>query len=100
MVFVGFGFLMAYLRHHCWSSIGFTLLIGCFSIQFGIIAVHFWEHVVDGEWADLSLNMISLIRGDFVAATVLISYGGVIGKFNLSQYLVMAFFEIIFITLN
>ena len=41
-----------------------------------------------------------MIRGDFVAATVLVTYGTVIGKFNLGQYLFMTLLEIIFITLN
>lgn len=35
------------------------------------------------DWHKLELSITSLIRGDFVAATVLVSYGAVIGKLNL-----------------
>ena len=82
MVFIGFGFLMAYLKYHAWSSISFNFMIAVISIQFGIVCIHFWEEVFKSEWHKLQLNLPFLIRGDFAAATVLISYGAVIGKFN------------------
>jgi Ammonium Transporter Family len=32
MVFVGFGFLMSFLKNSSWTAIGFTYLIACWSI--------------------------------------------------------------------
>ena len=32
MMFIGFGFLMAYLKTHCWSSIGFNYLIAAWAV--------------------------------------------------------------------
>ncbi len=32
MVFVGFGFLMTFLKNSSWTAIGFTYLIACWSI--------------------------------------------------------------------
>ena len=75
-------------------------MLGVFSLQFGAVAIHFWENVFNGEWEDLNLDIFYLIRMEFVTATVLISYGAVIGKFNMGQYLVMALIEISLVTLN
>jgi len=44
--------------------------------------------------------LLRLINADYAVAAVLISFGGVIGKFSAAEYLVMAFFEIIFYTIN
>jgi ammonium transporter Rh len=41
-----------------------------------------------------------LIKGDFAAGAVLISFGAVLGKINPFQLLIMAIFEICFMTLN
>ena len=32
MIFIGFGFLMVFLKTHCWSSIGFNYLIGAWCL--------------------------------------------------------------------
>lgn len=45
MVFVGFGFLMAFLKNSSWTAIGFTYLIACWSIQICILMTGFWHNV-------------------------------------------------------
>jgi ammonium transporter Rh len=42
MVFVGFGFLMAFLKTHSWTSIGFNYLIACWAIQCTLVFYGFW----------------------------------------------------------
>ena len=32
MIFVGFGFLMTFLKHHSWTSVGFNYLIAAYAI--------------------------------------------------------------------
>jgi len=32
MIFIGFGFLMVFLKSHNWSSIGYNYLIACWAI--------------------------------------------------------------------
>ena len=37
MIFVGFGFLMTYLRRHSFGSVGFNLMIAAFVIQWATL---------------------------------------------------------------
>lgn len=37
MIFIGFGFLMVFLKTHCWSSIGFNYLIAAWCLQCGVL---------------------------------------------------------------
>lgn len=100
MIFVGFGFLMTFLRKHAFNSIGMTFLIGAVSVQMGIMIneiVHdtFKEHKVEFD-----LDIPTLIRGDFAAGAVLISYGAVLGRVTPTQVLWMLLFELIFYAIN
>ena len=45
MVFVGFGFLMTFLKNSSWTAIGFTYLIACWSIQITVLLTGFWRNV-------------------------------------------------------
>ena len=37
MVFIGFGFLMVFLKTHSWSAVGFNFIISCWAIQWTIL---------------------------------------------------------------
>ena len=47
MIFVGFGFLMVFLKNNSWCSIGFNYLIACWSIQIAILFRGFWHNITD-----------------------------------------------------
>lgn len=46
MIFIGYGFLMVFLKSHTWSSIGFNFLVGSWVIQVAILWNHFWREVM------------------------------------------------------
>lgn len=81
MIFVGFGFLMVFLKTHCWTSVGYNFLIATFCIQLTILWLGVWHPLVAGhEVHKIKLNIESLIAGDFGAAAVLITFGAVLGR--------------------
>lgn len=43
MIFVGFGFLMTFLKKYGFSSVGFNMLIAAFGLQWGILMQGFWH---------------------------------------------------------
>jgi ammonium transporter Rh len=100
MIFIGFGFLMAFLKYHSWTSVMFNFFVATWSIQWGILMVGFWHSVFGDHWQKINLNIVYLIEGDFAAGAVLISFGAVLGKVNSFQLLMMATFEIIFYAVN
>jgi len=100
MIFIGFGFLMTFLKYHSWSSVMFNFFVAAWCIQWGILCVAFWHSVFEDHWAKISLNIVYLIEGDFAAGAVLISFGAVLGKVNSFQLLTMATIEVIFYGMN
>jgi len=101
MIYVGFGFLMVFLKKHCWTSVGFNFVIAAWSMQLAILLTGFWHMaLVEDEFHKITLDIPSLIIGDFGAGCVLITFGALLGKCDLPQLFVLATLEIIFYALN
>ena len=103
MIFIGFGFLMVFLKTHSWTSVGYNFLIAAYVLQITILMNGFWHQVVEGDakdWRKIELNIEELIKGDFGAGAVLITFGAILGKCSLVQLWMLATFEIFFYSLN
>lgn len=99
MIFIGFGFLMTFLKRYGYAAVSINLLIASFVIQWAIIVrglIH--GHVTDG--AKFTVGVNEMLTGDFAAATVLISFGAVLGKTSPLQLLVMALIEVVLSQIN
>uniref|UniRef100_H2N5D6 Ammonium transporter Rh type B n=1 Tax=Pongo abelii TaxID=9601 RepID=H2N5D6_PONAB len=97
MVFVGFGFLMVFLQHCGFSSVGFTFLLAAFALQ--------WSTLVQGvlhcfRGGHIHVGVESMINADFCAGAVLISFGAVLGKTGPAQLLLMALLEVVLFGIN
>jgi ammonium transporter Rh len=100
MIFIGFGFLMTFLRKYSFSAVGLTFLIGGFVLQWHILVEAFVEYFIVGHHDVLHINVKALVLGDFAAGAVLVSYGVLLGKVSFLQMLLIATFECIFYTFN
>lgn len=101
MIFVGFGFLMAFLKTHCWTSIGMNYVCGAWCIQCGILFQGFWSKaLVHGFEEKINVTLLSVTEGEFCAGAFLITMGAVLGKATFPQYVLLATLESIFFTLN
>ena len=84
MVYVGFGFLMVFLKQHCWTSVGYNFICAAYAAQLTILVQGFWHMaIVEEHFERITLDITGLIIGDFGAATVLISFGAILGKVSL-----------------
>jgi ammonium transporter Rh len=101
MIFIGFGFLMVFLKTHCWSSIGINYICAAWCIQCGILFQGFWHRaLVHGFHDRINVNLLSVIEGEFCAAAFLITMGALLGKASFAQLFFIATFESVFFTLN
>jgi ammonium transporter Rh len=92
MIFVGFGFLMTFLRRYGFSAVSVNLLLAAFTIEWGILVRGFTSHEFS-EFGYFSISLESLLTADFAAAVVLITMGALLGKLSPTQYLLVAFLE-------
>lgn len=99
MIFVGFGFLMTFLKKYSFSSVSFNLLISALGIQWAMI-IRGLLLSFDSKTGKFPITYESMLTGDFAVATVLISFGAVLGKTSPLQLLFMMMFEIVFAQLN
>ena len=100
MIFVGFGFLMTFLRKHSYTSVGMNFLIGAFVLQTSILVNGFFHCLFKNEWHKITLDVKTLITGDFAAGAVLITLGAVLGRINFKQMFLVSIFELIFYAVN
>lgn len=95
MMFIGFGYLMSFLKGYGLGAIGFTMFITCAGIEWAVIL----ENVMHSGF-DVKAEMWHFINACTAVAAVLISFGALIGKISPTQVLVMTFLELIFYCLN
>lgn len=102
MIFVGFGFLMTYLRKHSWSSVGFNFLIAVLAFQLQILTSNLWKRIFEQvSWDEkIHLESVSLVEADFAAGAVLITFGGLLGKVSAFQMLFLAIIEVFVYSFN
>jgi len=94
MMFIGFGFLMTFLKRYGYSSVGYNFLVAAFVLEWALLVRGWIEHGLFDS-ATIIISIENLLVADFCAAAVLISFGAVIGKASLTQLVVMASFEVV-----
>uniref|UniRef100_A0A8D0A357 Rh family C glycoprotein n=1 Tax=Sander lucioperca TaxID=283035 RepID=A0A8D0A357_SANLU len=92
MIFIGFGFLMTFLKRYSFGAVGFNFLIAAFGIQWALL-MQGWFHSLDAE-GKIRIGVENLINADFCVASCLIAYGAVLGKVSNVQLLVLTLFGV------
>jgi len=103
MIFVGFGFLMVFLKCHCWTSIGVNYLGACWAMQLCVLFRGFWVRVLTDhhDFSDkINVTLLDILSGEFCAGAFLITMGALLGKATFPQLMLIATFESLFFTLN
>jgi len=95
MMLIGFGYLMTFLKAYGLGAVGFTFIITCLSVQMNM----FLACLIPNN-TKLTVNAVTLTDGNFAAATVLISYGCILGKSTPLQLVVLTILESIFFQIN
>lgn len=94
MIFFGIGYLLTFIKRYGYSALGMNFLLGSFSVQWSIVVRGFVDMLAHGR-KTFEVGLLQMILGDFTAAVVLITMCVMLGKLSPTQYIVMAFFEVI-----
>ncbi|XP_075711387.1 ammonium transporter Rh type C isoform X2 [Rhinoderma darwinii] len=97
MIFVGFGFLMTFLKKYGFGSVAFNFLLAAFGIQWALL-MQGWLHTFEG--GKIHISVTSLINADFCVGSVCIAFGGVLGKISPVQLLLMTLFQVTLFAVN
>merc|ERR1711871_1562516 len=101
MIFIGFGFLMTFLKKYGMSALSLNMMVAVFAIQWHILVNGLVHKIFDGSTdTKITIGITQFITGDFAAAVILITFGALIGKVTWLQMMIITFFEIIFFSLN
>lgn len=100
LVLVGLGFLMAFLIKYTYSSLGFTLMLTAFTLQWTILVYGFFLQTAAGTYTFIPLTFTTMLNGMYGAVAILISFGAVAGKLSPLAMIVMAFWEVIVYGVN
>ncbi|KAL7866794.1 hypothetical protein AOLI_G00146080 [Acnodon oligacanthus] len=93
MIFVGFGFLMTFLKRYSFSAVGFNFLIAAFGIQWALL-MQGWFHSLDPTDGTIKIGVENIINADFCVASCLIAFGACLGKTSPVQLMVMTLFGV------
>lgn len=98
MMFIGFGYLMTFLRKYGVGAVAFTMIITAMGLQWALFTESFfkqWYHTKEGDaWIDVDINIYSLLQALYAISSVLISFGACIGKITPAALIVMTIIEL------
>lgn len=102
MMFIGFGYLMTFLKSYGLGAVTLTMLITAVGLQWAVLTESFWGQLMTNStsWHQVDLNIYSLLNALYAISAVLISFGAVIGKVSPFQLVVMTIIELQFHSLN
>jgi len=124
MIFLGFGFLMTFLKKYGLSAVSLNLMCSALAIEIFTLVYGFFHlkcpdpkfefgsegegKVTDpcpigrhpSEWPSIDVNVVTMISADFATAAVLISFGVVLGVTSPLQLIVMTVIETIIFVVN
>ena len=82
MIFIGFAYLMTFIKANSLTALAFNWIISVWALQWAIIWSGLWGNWIHGG-SNIQLNLAKMIVADFGAGTVMITYGAVLGKCTL-----------------
>merc|ERR1719498_1627992 len=100
MMFIGFGYLMTFLKRYGMGAVGLTMLVTVMGMQWGMWTEWFFSMWYETTWTKLPLNIRTFSEALDQVAALLISFGALIGKVSPLQLVIMTILECIAYSLN
>ena len=113
MLLLGFGYLMTFLKYYGLSAVGFTMMLSVLSMECNILVEFVIRYMYSsfgggdeetGEESDtklpLPISLPTIIDSEFAAATLMITFGAIIGRATPTQMVVVCVCQSFFYAIN
>lgn len=85
MIFVGFGFLMTFLRRYGYSAVGFNFFTSALIMLEAVLLIGAVQQGLGKGWPSIRLELPLVIDATFCAGAGMIAFGAVLGKTTPTQ---------------
>ena len=104
MLLLGFGYLMTFLKKYGLGAVGLTMMLSVLSMELNIavelgVRYLYGDSSEDTAWP-MPVSMATLIDSEFAAATLMITFGAIIGRASPLQMLIVAMSQSVFYAVN
>ncbi len=104
MLLLGFGYLMTFLRNYGLGAVGFTMMLSILAMEANILMELLMRFLYGDDGDDtawpMPISMATLIDSEFAAATLMITFGAIIGVASPLQMLIIALSQSVFYSFN
>jgi hypothetical protein len=104
MLLLGFGYLMTFLKNYGLGAVGLAMMLSILSMETNILVEYLLRilNAEDGQDASfpLPISMATLIDAEFSAATLMITFGALIGFASPLQMILICFSQAFFYAFN
>eukprot|EP01026_Neomeris_dumetosa_P017737 TRINITY_DN1686_c0_g1_i1.p1 TRINITY_DN1686_c0_g1~~TRINITY_DN1686_c0_g1_i1.p1 ORF type:complete len:434 (+),score=53.92 TRINITY_DN1686_c0_g1_i1:144-1445(+) len=98
MIFVGFGFLMTFLKRYAFGAVGLNFLASCVMMVEAIVLVGLFSNGVGFQSVKVDLQLVT--EGAFCAGAGMITFGAILGKVSPKQLVWLLVWEAVVYTFN
>jgi hypothetical protein len=93
MLLLGFGYLMSFLKTYGMGAVGFTMMLSVLSMELNIVVGLFVRFMYGKKCEDtawpMPISMATFIDSEFAAATLMITFGAIIGRASPLQMIII-----------
>ena len=89
MLLLGFGFLMTFLKTYGLGAVGFTMMLSILSMELNCMVEWLVRMLYGDVEMPMLVSMATLIDAEFAAATLMITFGAIIGRASPLQMMII-----------
>ena len=100
MLLLGFGFLMTFLKTYGLGAVGFTMMLSILSMELNCMVEWLVRMLYGDVEMPMLVSMATLIDAEFAAATLMITFGAIIGRASPLQMMIICCSQSFFYAFN
>jgi Ammonium Transporter Family len=100
MLLLGFGYLMTFLKTYGLGAVGLTMMLSALAMELNVMTEWLARMVMGEVEMPLGISVATLIDSEFAAATLMITFGALIGRASPLQMMIICCSQSFFYAFN